>query len=177
MSLLLQIDPAAWIRERQHVRQEPDQQQPAAATHPKADTGAANTDSTAVQAGAAATPQQSSAIAAVAVQDGGAGLEAGSSPAKGGADGVNAVKVEPPAQPKAEPDAPTNTADAATAAADVVSAPIRPGESGSDVAAAAGGDAGADHQEAVKQEDDSKPQVHANHGVYNHNDVSMLLRS
>ncbi len=74
---------------------------------------------------------------------------AGSPPAQGGADGTGLVKAEPKAEPATQQDG----AATAAAAAATDSAP------GSSRSGDAKVDAAADGADAVKQEDDGKPQV------------------
>jgi Myb-like DNA-binding domain len=150
-SQLLQIDPAAWIKERQRSRQEPSEPQAQAAARTKADSSAAGADGKTAAAELTKAPQQQNGVAA-----GSAGDEemAGSPSAQGGADGTGGVKAEPKAEPATQPHQAANTA----AATDSAPGSSRSGDA--DVDAAAGGaDAAASHLDAVKQEDDSKPQV------------------
>ena len=152
LAQLLQIDPAAWIKERQRTRQEPGEAQAQAAARMKAVSSAAGADGKPAAAEPAEPPQQPNGVAA-----GGAGDEelAGHPPAQGGADSTGIVKAEPKAEPATQPHQAATTAAAATDSDPVSS---RSGDAGVDVAAD-GADAAASQHAAIKQDDDSKPQV------------------
>ena len=147
-SQLLQIDPAAWIRERQRTRQEPGESQPQAGTHMKADGSAASADSKLATAELAEAPQQPSGVAAGSAGDEGV---AGDPPAQGGADGTGSIKAEPEAEPATQQHTAVNAAAAATD-----SAPV---SSRSEDAVAVDADGAATQQAAIKQDDGSRPQV------------------
>lgn len=154
LSRLLQIDPAAWIKERQRTRQEPGEAQAQAATRTKAGSGAAGADGKLAAAELAEASQQPNGVAA-----GSAGNEevAGEPPAQGGADGTGVVKAEPQAEAATQPHGATEAAAGATSSAPVSA---RSGDAEVD-AAANGADAGASQRAVVKQDDNSKPQVNS----------------